>query len=71
MRKLLLIVFIILGCSKNEPKLTGCVTGINKTSGLLEPMGCWSKKDYISGSHAISYWNSYRNQKWQECSNCN
>lgn len=71
MKKLLLFGFILLGCSKNEPKLTGCVTGISKQSGQSEPMGCWSKKDFLSGSHAISYWNSYTNQKWEECSTCN
>lgn len=70
MRKLIFLLFLV-GCTKNEPKLTGCVTGINKSSGQRESMGCWSHKDFISGTHAISYWNSYTSQKWIECSSCN
>lgn len=74
MKKYIVVLLFVIGCSETEKELIGCTTGIPKGETERVLIRCSTKKQFLAGNNTsqggISYWNSYTGHKFEECSNC-
>lgn len=76
MKKLLVILFIAVGCSDDEPQTDhGCLTAIPKSGPQTRVLiRCSTKEQYLAGSNTTqggtSSWTLYTGHQWAKCDDC-
>ena len=74
MKKYILLIFILLGCSEDEPNgpEMGCSTGMR--DGKRHLLRCSTRDQHLAGNNeaagGISYFANYTNWQWEPVKNC-
>jgi len=73
---IVIIVLLLLSCKEEtDPNPIGCQMGRNPANSLVwRTYRCATYKQYLAGSNpsagGTTVWNSYKEHKWELCSDC-